>query len=263
MFDGRDDRHPIRSPHQHVYDLSEPKTAELTREFLKTKTIAGSERFVCFRLEGSDPFSNIARQIEREVFEEEFGNDSATMAAEYGPYEQSSVFFMTVDMQKTAPAGVLRMIRNSPAGLKTLIDMEDSSKTARAVPTEEVMRYHGIDDLDRCWDFATAAIPRRYRRRMMSLHMRIAREWYVAAVREDIQHFVSIMDSGLLKLVRGRLSMGFVPLANSAPFSYLGSQHSEAVYAHFPTIAQRLQDFRFDKNFPASKKLSEIKPHAG
>jgi hypothetical protein len=216
----------------HVYDLSAAETNELTREFLSTQTEPASGRFACFEMEGADRFANIARQIEREVFQQSFGNDPVMLTAEYAPYEKSSLFFVAVDRDAVAPAGVLRMIRNSPAGLKTLVDLEDSSRTAATIPTVDVMRHHGIDDLDRCWDGASATVPRRYRGSLAAIHLQILRTWYAAAIRDDIQHFVSILDAPVYRVVRGIFGLPVVPLADSSPFTYMGGLNHQAVYAH-------------------------------
>jgi hypothetical protein len=68
----------------YVYDMSDSERDALTDQFLRTKKL-GCARFACFSLEGTDPFANIARQVERAVFQDSWGNDAATMKKEYGP----------------------------------------------------------------------------------------------------------------------------------------------------------------------------------
>jgi hypothetical protein len=265
---------PIRRGCQYVYDLSESATNKLTHEFLSTKTIAtpesASDRFKCFEIEGSDPFANIARQVERATFEEAFGNDPVCMTNEYGPYEESSLFFLAIDTQLGTPAGVLRMIHNSPAGLKTLVDMEDSTKTPTAVPATEVMRYHGIDDLDRCWDGATTAVRPQYRRRVTTIHVKLLRMCYGAAIRENIAHFISILDAPVYRLTRRFLGSHLVPLANTPPFTYMNAPNSQAVYSPIfssPSspealrgvnrrFIEKFREFAADGRVPASEHRS-------
>ncbi|MCW2689088.1 MAG: hypothetical protein JWR37_3978 [Mycobacterium sp.] len=230
---------PGHSPRQYVYDLSEAETNNLTQQFLSTKNVTDADRIKCFKVEGTDPFANIARQVEREVFEDSWGNDSATMKKEYGPYDESSVFFLAIDTQDKVPAGVLRMIRNSPAGLKTIVDLDDSIKSPIApvaIPAQDVMRYHGIDDLDRCWDGATAAIPRRYRRKLTGVHVQIMRVVSTAALRENIQHFVAVLDAPVFKAARDILGLPLVPLANTPPFTHMDAPNNQAVYAHISSL---------------------------
>jgi hypothetical protein len=224
---------------------------------------------VCFEIEGSDPFANIARQIEREVFEDSWGNDSATMKKEYGPYDESSVFFLAVDTRAKVPAGVLRMIRNSPAGLKTIVDLDDSIKSPIApiaIPAGDVMRYHGIDDLDRCWDGATAAIPRRYRLKLTTIHVQIMRVVSAAAIRENIQHFVAVLDAPVFKAARDVLGLPVVPLANTPPFTHMDAPNNQAVYAHVSStlavamggnrkVGQKIRDCFAERSFAGSGHL--------
>jgi hypothetical protein len=190
---------------KYVYDLSDSERDELTQHFLSSKGTPACHGFACFELEGTDPYANIARQVEREVFEDSWGNDSVTMKQEYGPYDESSVFFLAIDTQAKRPAGVLRMIRNSPAGLKTIVDLDDSIKSPIApiaIPADEVMRHHGIEDLDRCWDGATAAVPRQYRGKLAAMHVQLMQVVAAAAMRENIQHFVAVLDAPVVKAAR-------------------------------------------------------------
>jgi hypothetical protein len=222
----------------YVYDMTDPERDALTKQFLRTKRL-GCNRFACFSIEGTDPFANIARQVEREVFEESWGNDAATMKKEYGPYDEASVFFMAVDTHTKVPAGVLRMIRNSPVGLKTIVDLDDVVKSPIApitIPSDEVMRHHGIDDLNRCWDGATAAIPRRYRRRLAATHVQIMRIVALSAMRENIEHFVAVLDAPVVRAARDVLGLPLAPLVGTPPFTHMDAPDNQAVYAHVPSL---------------------------
>jgi hypothetical protein len=230
-----DTRRPAAPQGPYAYDLTASETQELTLEFLGSKCVPLGDRFVCFQIEGTDPFSNIARQVEREVFEDSWGNDPTTMKNEYGPYDESSVFFLTVDTHKNVPAGVLRMIRNSPAGLKTLVDLDNCIKSPiapTAIPVDYAMRYHGIDDLDRCWDGATAAVPRRYRCKFATIYFTKARVVAAAALRENVQHLVAVLDAPIFKAAREVFGPSLVPLADTPPFTYMDAPNNQAVYAH-------------------------------
>ena len=247
-----------RQGRQYVYDLSDAERNALTRDFLATQgQICG--RFACFELDGTDPFANIARQIEREVFQDSWGNDCVTMKEEYGPYDESSVFFLVIDMQDKVPAGVLRMIRNSPAGLKTIVDLDDSVKSPIApiaIPVDHVMQCHGIDDLDRCWDGATAAVPRRYRRKLAAIHLQIMRVVACAAMRDDIQHFVAVLDASVFKAARDVLGLPLAPLANTPPFTHMNAPNNRAVYAHVPSLL----GIAVDQNRKVGHKIRECFP---
>lgn len=254
-----------------TYDLTESETHDLTRQFLSTKLFAVRDRFVCFEVPGGDAFANIARQVEREVFEDSWGNDAATMKDEYGPYDESSLFFLVVDTLETEPAAVIRMIRNSPAGLKTLVDLDDSVKSPIApvpIPVDQSMRHHGIDDLDRCWDGATAAVRRRYRCRLASIYLHTMRAVYAAAIRENIQHLVAVLDAPIYKAAREVLRLPIVPLADTPPFTHMDAPNNQAVYAHVAstlalgakrnrTVGQKIRTCFAEKSFPGSTALPD------
>jgi hypothetical protein len=258
---------------QYVYDLSDSERNKLTQELLGTKTTSSCDRFTCFEIEGTDRYANIARQIEREVFQESWGNDAATMKKEYGPYDESSVFFLAIDTQAKVPAGVLRMIRNSPAGLKTIVDLDDSIKSPIApiaIPADYVMRHHGINDLDRCWDGATAAIPRQYRRKLTGVHVLIMRIVAAAAIRDNIQHFVAVLDAPVVKAARDVLGLPLVPLADTPPFTHMDAPNNQAVYAHISSllaialagnrnrrVGQKVRDCFAEKSYPGLEPLLE------
>ncbi|TPG33040.1 hypothetical protein [Mycolicibacterium hodleri] len=253
----------------YVYDMSDPERDALTQHFLSTKNL-GCSRFACFAVEGTDPFANIARQLEREVFEQSWGNDAATMKKEYGPYDEASVFFMAVDTQDGVPAGVVRMIRNSPAGLKTIVDLDDCIKSPIApiaIPIGDVMQHHAIDDLDRCWDGATAAVPRKYRRRLATAHVQILRVMALAAMRENVQHFVSVLDAPVVRAARDVLGLPLVPLVDTPPFTHMDAPNNQAVYAHVPTllglsqrrnrkVSQKIRDCFSANTIPSVEQLA-------
>jgi hypothetical protein len=223
---------------EYVYDMSDAERDALTEQFLATKKL-GCARFACFKLEGPDRFANIARQVERAVFEDSWGNDAATMKKEYGPYDESSIFFMVVDTEEKVPAGVVRMIRNSPLGLKTIVDLDDIIKSPIApiaIPVDDVMRHHGIDDLDRCWDGATAAVPRKYRRKLATMHVQLLRMLVLGAMRENIQHFVSVLDAPVVRAARDVLGLPLLPLVDTPPFTHMDAPNNQAVYAHIPSL---------------------------
>ncbi len=231
--------HRIAAGRGPQYGLSDCDRDALTREFLGTRTIATRDRFVCFEVDGTDPHADIARQLEREVFQQSWGNDAATMKQEYGPYDESSVFFLAIDTQAQQPAGVLRMIRNSPAGLKTIVDLDCCIKSPIApiaIPAGDVMRHHGIDDLDRCWDGATAAVPRRYRRKLSAIHLQIMGVVAAAAIRDDIQHFVAVLDAPVFRAAEQILGLPVVPLAGTPPFTHMDAPDNQAVYVHVATL---------------------------
>src|SRR5437899_6413195 len=78
-----------------------------------------SEPFGVYVFAADTPESELARHVEREVFYEYFNNTPELLEAEYGPYEGSTVFVCALDHRRGLPAGAIRLVLASPAGLKT------------------------------------------------------------------------------------------------------------------------------------------------
>lgn len=120
----------------------------------------GRERYVSVVARDGEPLAAVARAVEREVFESAFGNDADVMAAEYGPYEHRSLFFVVLDTRLRRPAGVARVIQGDGARrLKTL----DDAPAHIGVDADAIVAAHRLDDRGVCWDFATAAVRPEYR----------------------------------------------------------------------------------------------------
>lgn len=216
------------------YDLSGEQISVLTKDLVEKKRFNSYERFVLYRVSGDSKYSDLGRQIERQVFEETFeGNDAEFMEREYGPYEHSSLFFLSVDRSKMCPIGTLRIIKNSPAGLKTINDLS-SGYLPVTIAKDEIMSAHTIENLNSCWDVATLAVPKEYRRSGASASLQMYRAMYVTALEENIEHLVAIIDKAPLLAMTDYLAIPFVPICGSDYFSYLESAESRAVYGHIP-----------------------------
>lgn len=224
-----------------AYDQPAARIERLTRDFISFGSGVQFGRFGCFEIEGADRYSDIARHLELEVFGQQFGNDADCLDREYGPYETSSLFFLVVDLDNGSPAAAMRMIRNSSAGLKTLVDMADPAITPTPVAIGEAMRFHGIDDLDRCWDGGSAVIRRPYRS-SPTVFFALLRAWYAAVIREQIEHFVSILAAPGRRAAERFLRVPLVPLAGTQPFTYMQATEHLAVYAHIPTAVGVIAD---------------------
>lgn len=228
------------------YDLPAEAIERLTAKLVESRRDGTDERFVCYRVSGESEFSDIGRQVERQVFEETFaGNDAAFMAREYGPYEQFSTFFLSVDRAEQRPIGVLRVIRNSPAGLKTLNDLAQPESPVH-LTADQVLAYHGIEKLDSVWDVGTVAIPAQYRRSGASASLQLYRGMYVSALDQGIDHLVAVIDKAPLLAMTDYLAIPFVPLCGSDYFSYLESAESRAVYGYVPSFDKAVNE-RLDR----------------
>ena len=150
------------------YDLSPEVLRQKTAELLRERPPKGDVAEIYYKLEGADPYADIARTVERQVFEEAFGNTTDKMEEAYGPYEYQSKFFLAVNRtgDEPMPSGVLRVIENGPRGFMTLNDLAEKKGVEisdRPDFIEAVKSYHGITNLDSCWDIGTAAVLSQFR----------------------------------------------------------------------------------------------------
>lgn len=230
------------------YDLDEKTMLELTARLLQERAHEGKEPIVCYRVDTKSPYANVARSVEREVFEQYFGNDAECMREEYGPYEDQSVFFLSVDQETGTPAGVLRAIENGPSSLKTLNDLESAWKKDEPhipyITREAAQQSHGIESFDNCWDVGTVAVRKPYRADTLT-SVQLYRALYVSALEENIDHFISIIAAKPYKKMTEYLGIPFVPLAGSEPFPYLGSPVNYAAYGNVTEFYQKMNRKRY------------------
>lgn len=223
---------------ENPYALSKERIAQLTVELLENRPPDTDDRFVCYRLDGNDPYADIARQVECEVFDKAFNNDPQEMQEEYGPYESQSIFFLSIDREKIAPTGALRIIEDGEAGLKTFNDMEkyDSEFVA-----DNAIAYHHMNDMEKCWDIGTVAVPEEYRSAENGISLQLYRGMYVASKQKEIEHFISVIDKRPYDKMTKFLGFPFKPLFGSKPLSYLGSSESVPVYGDAPQFEEAVQ----------------------
>jgi hypothetical protein len=142
------------------------------------------------------------------VFGDVFGNSEELLAAEYDPYEAASVFVLVIDHRRRRPAGVMRIVIPSPAGLKSIDDIhriwgrehDDLVRSTGLVPGACVT-----------WDLATLAVASDYRgattRGLVSLAL-----WQaigVLAYRGRADLLVAIIDVPVFRLLQFKLQGSF------------------------------------------------------
>lgn len=203
------------------YTLTDAEIEALCARLLAERPPHVPDALVVYRLEGTGELSNLGRHVEREVFEERFGNTDADMRRVYGAYEAASDFFVVVDRAASRPAGTMRNIRNSAAGLLALRDAGLSAAAFRAA--------YGVDNLDAVWDVGTLAIPAAYRDR--GEHHIVAMLYRGAHLRgalEGMTHYVALVDRHLYRTFR-TMGFAFYPMAGLPPFAYEGSDSVQPV----------------------------------
>ena len=170
-----------------------------------------------------------AHACEGAIFSHWYGNTNEQLAAEYGPYESTSVFVALADGDRVV--GTCRLIVPGPAGLKSVVD---AGREPWSVDGARSAAAAGID-LSTTWDVATLGI---LPGSANSATLRVAALYHgviVACQVNNISAIVAVLDNRVRRLMS---SMGLVlhtlPGATSAP--YLGSPASTPVYAGFANL---------------------------
>jgi hypothetical protein len=225
------------------YDLDTAETRRITAAVLAGLP-ATPGRFVAVAAGPGEPLANVARAVERRVFEETFGNDVAVMTTEYGRYEQQSLFFLVLDRQENRPAGACRAVAGVGRGVKTIDDAPAHiGPDADAITAAHAMTGGTV------WDFATLAVLPEYRGRSSSLEVSslLYRTFMRAGQDAGVEHVVAMLDRGAYRNIE-LLGVPLQALAGSGPFSYLGSADNRAVYSEFaailPAIARQAKRLR-------------------
>ena len=211
-----------------TYDLDEARLARHCTAALAAHRSAG--RFVALAIGPADPLADVARTVERQIFEESFGNDAATMTHEYGRYETDSLFFLVLDRHTGRPAGAGRVI---DGGGKTLDDAPD----AIGRDLSAIVEAHHLHDGGKIWDFATVGVLPAYRggKSALTVSSLLYRTFLNAGRRRNVRHVVTLLDR---RLYRNMLLLGvpFEPMAGAGPFPYLGSPATWALYVGFADL---------------------------
>lgn len=224
------------------YNLTDKAMQELTARLLEERPPTSTERFICYRLDGNDPLSDIGRNTERVVFEEAFkGNDAKKMTAEYGPYDAASTFFVTIDTERQLPTGMLRVISHSDQGFKSANDLE---KLGIVTSREDIFAYYGIEDKERVWDIGTVGVMPELRSRAGVISVQLYRAMYLACLEAGIEHYISIVDTERLEKLRDFYGIAFEDLMGTEPFPYLDSPSSQAVYGYVPELFKAMSETR-------------------
>jgi hypothetical protein len=198
-----------------------------------------TEPFGLYAFPAAAPESELARTVERRVFDEWFGNSPELLDAEYGPYEDATLFLCVLDHRRGLPAGMIRLILPSPAGFKSLHDLE----AGWDVRAPDACARTGIDPHpDEVLDVVTVAVDREYRgdaaNGMISLALY---QGVVQTARaRGLRWLVTILDLAVLDLINGLTTAPFLRYRGVEPRSYLDSPASLPVYCDFEEYLPRL-----------------------
>ncbi len=221
-------------------DLPLEELREIAAEFVAAEGNP-TEPFGLYGFTGSSRESVLPRAVERNVFAEQFGNSPELLAAEYGTYETSTFFFCVIDHRRNLPVGSVRLLLPSPAGFKTLADIERTW----GLPLDETLERSGLQlDHNRVWDVATIAVDREYRGKVTqslvsgSLYQAICRGAYLA----QVGWVIAVLDLIVLDLIQTISHDAYHRFAGCEPLRYLDSPASLPVYcdadAYLPRLAE-------------------------
>jgi hypothetical protein len=217
-------------------DLPDAELRQLAQKIIPPRV---TQPFGAYLFLSGDPAAELGRHIERRVFLETFGNTREQLAQEYNPYEAGSIFVCVVDHLRRLPAGVMRVLVPSPAGFKSLNDLEP----VWGEPAESMIRRTGLAlDRNRTWDLATLAVASEYRGKATAglVSMGLYQATIMAARSCGIEWMVAILDMPVFRIAH-KLSMPFFGFKGVAPLPYLGSAASMPVWFHrTPAEGKRL-----------------------
>lgn len=219
----------LRVEDQPTYNLSLEQAQASCAEFLNSQENRPKTRFGCYLISGSDEYSNLGRFVEGQVFMDTFGNTPDVMETEYGPFEKASTFFVVVDHEANLPVGVMRIIENSEAGLKSLVDLE---RTPLKLKPEEVYEGYNIDP-GKCVDLGTLAVLPQYRgpaADFIPASLTYRTLFLTVLDNPKFEHVVTIVDENALRNLQF-FKFPFQPIFNSEALSYLDSPNSYAMIA--------------------------------
>lgn len=225
-------------PCEYEYNLTPEDVSTLSDELFLARPPKYNTPFVCYRFDGESRYANLGRSLEQQIFNEAFPEHPHTpeeMSRQYGPYEGASTFLISFDASSKRPVGVVRIIGNSEAGLKTINDLLESDVTGGRAWTLDIpalLETYGIASLDDVQDIGTLGVLRQYRTSAMDISAQLYRALYLTITdeKEGVRHGVSIIDTKTLGQLKDYMGLPMQRIKGTQPFEYLGS-FAEATYS--------------------------------
>jgi hypothetical protein len=171
-----------------------------------------------------------AKACELDVFDAAYGNSPQELDAEYGPYDDASVFIALVDPTGRVQ-GACRVITWGEPGLKSLNDLSrepwrvDGLRSARAA---------GIDPVT-TWDIATLGVRSELGRTGVMAAAALYHGLVAGGRANDVTTMITIVDQRVRTLLHG-VGLATHVLPGARPAEYLGSAKSTPVYAHLAAV---------------------------
>ncbi len=226
--------------------VSTVKADQTARQSLTQQLISRVDRndadkaFGLYFISSSSDFAPLPRFVERSVFLRSFGNDDEEMDREYGPYESSSFFITVVDHRRAEPVGVIRVIENSEAGLKTLTDIEREPRWGTTIQ-EFLDRHCAGDDLSKVLDVATLGVRRKWSATRAGSMVGVALYGglFRSVLATRANRVVAAIDESVANLLRS-VDLPVEPICDLPAIDYLGSAETKPYLIQFDTVDQLL-----------------------
>lgn len=199
-----------------------------------------TEPFGVYLFHASSPDAELARYVEQVVFEETFGNSREMLDDEYAPYHDATIFVCVMDQRRHVPVGAMRLITPSPAGFKTLHDLE----RIWGIHPDDVDREHRIGlDTSSMMDVTTLSVMSEYRGSatnglitlsilsgMCGLFRRWSTTWAVC-----------VMDLVVYDLIQKLTGEPYSPFPGAVPKRYLDSPASLPLHCNLAEHWKKLE----------------------
>ncbi|HSX02244.1 MAG TPA: hypothetical protein VLI05_02915 [Candidatus Saccharimonadia bacterium] len=223
------------------------RSKDLIRRLMDQGNAAPSQPFGVYRIEPQTGTPHwalpVARLAEADVFAF-YGDTPEDLEREYGPYDPYSTFFILIDHANGLPAGMLRVIRRSPLGFKSLTDIE-SSEPGRYwnLPLTQALQAAAVDFGPKTTlDMVTMGVVPAYHRHAYS--GRIAKAIYHMACKYTLEqaarYWVTIVDESAHNSFKRRLGEPFSYYEGIGWKPYLGSSLSLPVWVDIEDWMARL-----------------------
>ena len=207
-------------------------------------------QFAVLTLKGNSPYSNLARSLERQIFDHYFQNSAEEMKKEYGQYENASSFFLMVDRENLQPAAVMRIIHPNERGFKSLNDLnatDEEGKLKCSTPEGNTVTGLSMEEIaaefdmatNNVLDIATIAAHPNYGESARGDPVALAslmRTLYKYSNQNGYDELIAIIDKKPREILEG-VGMPISKSPNIAsPFSYLGAEGNTFIHISVPEV---------------------------
>jgi hypothetical protein len=199
------------------------------------------EPFGVYLFETDEAAAALGRHVEYAVFSEAFGDTLEGLTKQFRPYEQASFFICVVDHLRRLPVGMMRVLIPSPAGFKSLNEIEP----IWGIPAASLIESNGLAlDPRSTWDVAMMGVLSDYRDGAtgglvnMALFQALARCAHAC----DIRWFVAVLTVPAFRMIRWKLHLIFAGYDGITPRQYQGSPASIPAWCDVACAEQKLAD---------------------